>query len=39
VLRPVRVPAQAIVELVMLPATEVAARMAGERGLLGARRG
>jgi hypothetical protein len=24
---------------VMLPATEVAARMAGERGLLGARRG
>ncbi len=39
VLRPVRVPAQAIVDLVMTPGADVEARIAGERGLMRARRG
>jgi hypothetical protein len=34
VLRPVSVPARAIVELVMTPGAEVAARIAADRGLL-----
>ena len=39
VLRPVRVPKQAIVDLIMLPGEEVAARLAAERSLVSSARG
>jgi HD superfamily phosphohydrolase len=39
VLRPVRVPVKAIVDVIMLPGEEVAARLAAERSLLSSARG
>ena len=39
VLRPVQVPMKAIVELIMLPGEEVAARLAAERSLVRPARG
>ncbi len=39
VLRPVRVPMQAVVDLIMLPGDEVSARLAAERSLISSVRG